>query len=257
LLPPLLEGQEEELIAAQETLRMEQAASKMDKFDDMPWCFVDLTLPISLRKLVHLMLSMEKGWQAADDLNFWDFMHLQLNDKGLDRDSSQFVLPSYFAHLGKPLDAREIESWPLEQTFETSFVHHVAKPKAMQPKQTNQLEKVRVFLVSPRKVVISILTQGSGFTYADCFNIETRFTLSASKPGGKAEAKTRLKVEHRMNLLKSVKFFASLITNESERQLKEAFGEGGYITYLERLLPQVKTEIGEETNRVEAAREPE
>lgn len=134
MLPPLLPAQEEDLIASQEEKRFKDTVNRIEKFEGMPWCFVDTHLPISLRKLIHLLLSMDKSWKATDDLNFWDFMHLQLSDKGLDRDSSRLSLPAYFADLSKPLDAREIESWPLEQTFETSFVHHVAKPKMMQPK---------------------------------------------------------------------------------------------------------------------------
>lgn len=76
-----------------------------------------------------------------------------------------------------------------------------------------------MFLVSPHKVILNVLTQGSGFPYADTFNIEARFTLTASKarPGGRAEAKTHLKIEHRMNFLKSVKLFASTMLRESEK----------------------------------------
>lgn len=76
------------------------------------------------------------------------------------------------------MTAEELRNMPLKDTHEIDLDHVAVDPVPLQPASTKNLNKYRTFLISPRKVITTMISWGREYQMCERFNGEHFITFT-------------------------------------------------------------------------------
>ncbi|CDW84713.1 UNKNOWN [Stylonychia lemnae] len=209
--------------------RLDQVRKLVQNFDGFNLQTFQDNLQMDIQVIVKNYFNYSEKNPAFENLSILEYLEKYvLTNIDLNFSPNVYTeIPEYFKdHNYDVSDQQEFQNWPLKVEYQFSITHLTENPKFMQPKSNKGVMSVVHYFISPRYVIRKAILQNEGFTFADCFNIEWLLQFKETEGSSdKISNVTNVESRFRVNMLKPVRFLQGTLIKETEKSLKDSYGD--------------------------------